>query len=76
MNLALYGVTIFERLAVEILIAASLFLRRHILHPKVVGVNADWMNGLLKAELDFESKTVNTDDFARIECRIATHQNT
>src|ERR1035438_10518559 len=48
--------------AVEVLVAAAPADRGHGLHPKVIGIGANRMDGLLESDLDFESPTVEADD--------------
>src|SRR5271167_2903094 len=48
--------------AMHVLVAAATADRGHDLHPKVIGIGAQSMNGLLESDLDFESPTVKADD--------------
>ena len=37
----------------------------HVLHPEMVGIGADGVNGLLEADFDFEAPAVKADDLQR-----------
>ena len=48
-------VAVLGRLAMRMLRAVAAADGVHVLHPEVVGVSADGVNGLLEADLDFEA---------------------
>jgi hypothetical protein len=40
--------------------------RVHVLHPEMVGVSADRVNGLLETDFDFEAPAVQANNFQRV----------
>ena len=50
-------------LAVGMLRAVAAPDRFHVLHPEVIGINADGVNGLFETDFDFEAPAVEADDF-------------
>ena len=51
----------------QILVASAAAHRLHVGHPEVIGVGAEDMNGLAKAELDLESIPVELEDLQGLE---------
>ena len=49
-------------LAVGVLVTVAPADGGHGLHPEMVGIGADGVNGLLEADLNFEAPTVELDD--------------
>ncbi len=56
------------------LIAAAASRGLHVSHPEVIGIRADDMNGLAKAQLDLESIAVELEHLQGLECRIRGQQ--
>src|SRR5438552_18527614 len=50
------------RLALHILFAAAAADGSHVLHPEVIRVSANGVNGLLEADFDFEAPAVEAND--------------
>jgi hypothetical protein len=50
-------------------------MRLHALHPEMVGVDADGVNGLLEGKLDFEPQAVEPDDVGRIEAEVGGQED-
>src|ERR1035437_3913596 len=61
--------------AVQVLVAAATAEGGHGLHPKVIGIGAQRMNGLLETDLDFESPAVEADDVQRAHGQIGAEEN-
>ena len=66
-QLAAHGLAIGVRGSMQILVAAAAAHRLHVGHPEVIGVGAQDMNGLAKAEFDLESITVELQDLQGFE---------
>ena len=52
-------------LALHILLTAAAVDRGHVLHPEVIGVGPDGVNGLLEADLDLEAPAVKANNLQR-----------
>lgn len=50
-------------LSMQILIPTSFFKWLHILHPEMIRIATNNMNGLFKSMLDFKSQTINVYNF-------------
>src|ERR1035437_7696848 len=61
--------------AVQVLVAAATAEGGHGLHPKVIGIGAQRVNGLLETDLDFESPAVEADDVQRVHGQIGAEEN-
>src|ERR1035437_261470 len=61
--------------AVQVLVAAATAEGGHGLHPKVIGIGAQRVNGLLETDLDFESPAVEADDVQRAHGQIGAEEN-
>ncbi len=62
-------------LTVRMLRAVAAPDRVHVLHPEVVGVSADGVDGLLEADFDFEAPSVKTNNLQSFQGQIGGKQN-
>jgi hypothetical protein len=58
----------------QILLAAAAVHRLHAGHPEVIGVGAQDMNGLAKAELDLEAVAIELQHLQRLEGKVRAEQ--
>src|SRR5678815_3338961 len=58
----------------EVLVASAAANRLHVGHPEVIGVGAQDMNGLAKAEFDLESIPVELQDLQWLERKVRAEQ--
>ena len=63
------------RAVIEDLIAAAPADRLHVAHPEVVSVGSDRVNGLLEADFDFESPSVETDDVQGRQSQVGAQEH-
>src|SRR3989337_1592905 len=49
--------------------------RLHRLHPKVIGIRTDSLDGVAKTDFDLETVPIGFYQFQGIEGRVRTHQN-
>src|SRR6266571_1856374 len=57
-------------LALHILLAAAAADGSHVLHPEVIRVSADSVNGLFEADFDFEPPAVEANDLQWVQGQI------
>ena len=62
-------------LVMEVLMAVAAPQGRHGLHPEVVGIGADGVDGLLETDLDVEPPAVELEDGRRIEGEVGAQQD-
>ena len=66
--------SVLSRLVVDVLSLVVVSDGRHGLHPKVIAVGADDVQGLAEADFNFESIPVKGDDVERVHGGIGTQQ--
>jgi hypothetical protein len=62
-------------LAVGMLRAVAAPDRFHVLHPEVIGIGADGVDGLFETDFDFEAPAVEADDFQGFQGQIRAEQH-
>ena len=60
-------VSVFCGFPVKVLIALPPLEGLHVFHPEVIGVRAYGTHSLFKGEFDFESQSIQANDFQRLE---------
>src|SRR6059036_3079807 len=63
------------RLALHILFAAAAADGSHVLHPEVIRVNANGVNGLFEADFDFEPPAVEANDLQGVQGQIGAQED-
>src|SRR5690348_1205464 len=53
--------------ALQVLLAAAAMNRSHVLHPEVIGISPDGVDGLLETHLNFEAPAIQADNLQRVE---------
>src|SRR5207247_5088423 len=62
-------------LALHVLLAAATADRGHILHPEVIRVSPEGVNGLLEADLDFETPAVEANNLQWVQGQIGAKED-
>ena len=73
-ELALDVVAVFERGAMEMLIAVIAAQWLHVGHPEMIAERADLAHSLLEGELDLEAQTIETNDLDGLQGGVGAHQ--
>jgi len=60
---------------VEMLVAGTPGNGRHGLHPKMIPISADGMDGLFEGDFDFEARAIKGDDLQRVEGEVGGEKN-
>src|SRR5215471_19763229 len=63
------------RFTLHILLTAAAVDGDHVLHPEVIGVSPDGVNGLFEAHFNFEPPAIEGNDLQRVEGQIGAQQD-